>query len=910
MKSDIRRVLISITAIALALTIVTSCSGGGGCGGCGGGDILTPIPGGYPGPLTNNLGLARVSKNAITFLQTNLQKIIQQFIPEIAFGIPEFTWKGGIGSWDIITARVCGGSPCNDSVSPKCKPDASGRPLAPQAECCVCAYIDQVNLSPVAPNIINAAAKLSAVEKHGYIQWSIWPINYACHLDINVDKTDISAQVTLKNEATTQRLTFDVGSITYNLSPSMVSIYDHWYCDLADWDVLKGLIIDIVKGQINIQQILDDALNAIKCAPCESDADCPSTRTPGVHCDLTAKQCRNSSNQCVPIALGVEGEIDIGSLLSSIVPGMSAKVQMAAEVGGTGAQYVSEQGLNVTLMGEANSERNICVPETKAPVSSGATLTLGNSAPLCIRCDSDSAACPPDSTCDVAHYQCRKADGTCPTVDFMAGIGINEYLVSKVLWSAFNSGALCLDIGSTNIPALADYLTAATLSIFIPEMKDNLNGNSPVLISLHPQKAPVLQLGAGIVKKGDKNIELAKPLITLKLEQVVLDFYVVYYERVNRIFRVTTDITLPLALDISPDPSKPQTIDILPVIGGLDNLMTNTVVSDYEVLANPPDIMGLVSSLISQLLPSLLKPIAIDLSSLPGVSLELLQIKGEVPFTPPKPINCNDTDDNPATACDYQFLSIYANLGVLPTNLRAPVTQAEYVSMKIPPVEKIRLMGTRNGEIPEITLKVAGDLPNLEFSYRIDNGLWSSYARGPVLTASSPVLAIPGKHEIEVRSRVFNQPMTTDMTGTRVSVVVDYMPPEIRFQKSAAGVAVVANDGVSKEKVKVFWRSGEGLWNEIPNGALLPSGLKGRVEVRAVDEAGIEAKAHTSFKADDTSVTQPSENGNTGVSTGASVSGGQGGWSCSTASVDETAGSMAGMLAFLGMAIALVLRKR
>jgi hypothetical protein len=196
-------------------------------------------------------------------------------------------------------------------------------------------------------------------------------------------------------------------------------------------------------------------------------------------------------------------------------------------------------------------------------------------------------------------------------------------------------------------------------------------------------------------------------------------------------------------------------------------------------------------------------------------------------------------------------------------------------------------MGTSGGEMPEVLLKVSGDMDNLEYSYRIDKGTWSLYRRGPMLSVLSPVLAIPGKHEIYVRSRVFNQPMTTDMTGAMVNVMIDYVPPDIRFEKSSAGVAVKAYDGVSGDKVKVMWRTGDGLWNEIPNGTLLPADVKGRIDIRAIDEAGLSSSATVKLRAEETGSKEVNGGAdNNSANMNASLAGSAGGWSCSVAAVD------------------------
>ena len=76
-------------------------------------------------------------------------------------------------------------------------------------------------------------------------------------------------------------------------------------------------------------------------------------------------QCRLQSGECVAIKLGLDGQLDVGSLAEQVTPGLEAVVDYLAVVG---SYAVDESGgISVGMVGGARSERNRCVPQTSQP---------------------------------------------------------------------------------------------------------------------------------------------------------------------------------------------------------------------------------------------------------------------------------------------------------------------------------------------------------------------------------------------------------------------------------------------------------------------------------------------------------------------------------------------------------------
>ena len=76
-------------------------------------------------------------------------------------------------------------------------------------------------------------------------------------------------------------------------------------------------------------------------------------------------QCLRSDGRCLRVPLGVEGQLDVGDLLSGITPGLTAIVNYLAVAGGYAD--AENRGLSFGLVSGATSSRNRCVPRVNSP---------------------------------------------------------------------------------------------------------------------------------------------------------------------------------------------------------------------------------------------------------------------------------------------------------------------------------------------------------------------------------------------------------------------------------------------------------------------------------------------------------------------------------------------------------------
>ena len=147
-----------------------------------------------------------------------------------------------------------------------------------------------------------------------------------------------------------------------------------------------------------------------------------------------------SGGGCVPIALGLDGNINLSEFLASISPGTKGSLDFMAAAGGLGDRgdgrpfgdlNPAAQGATISLMGGAEPQpTTTCVPD-RAGVSCR-------------------PAFPSPTSCwrnDVSGWT-----GEGPHV----GIGVSERFLNHAFLGAYNSGALCLGIGSDLFGSLAD----------------------------------------------------------------------------------------------------------------------------------------------------------------------------------------------------------------------------------------------------------------------------------------------------------------------------------------------------------------------------------------------------------------------------------------------------------------------
>jgi len=752
--------LVVIFGILSFLFITFNGCGGEGCGGRVGGDagLLKPLDGGFPNPLTKNLGVARFTESAITAVNDGgaVQLIaslggISQGITDLSISIGEDGGLYQIGAL-FCPAGVDGGD-CGDSISPKClkEPDG-GRIIIPANQCCACVWPETLEISSNQPDQqLTAKVMVSArttLPFHLHLEaLGFQLIDDDCELTLNLDyknhpDQNLSIPLILNNEPASGRTVMSSGvpSESITLVPEDFELSGTGICGIGEsricpclwpsecWLVLGKqctssgcenctklfdleikdvvvLILNIVLPNLFTQENINGALDDLQCQKCHLTSDCsPDISNPPerIQCEkvdpFNAGTCKNTiTHKCIPVPIGIEGAIDVSDITGGILKGVQGRIIAALEAGGsTSDMYIGAHGVNIKLIGEAGGDRNKCVPETcppciadRCPIIQGvrcpastfgelATVIDQNDARICYFCSDKSPFCPLGGTCDTVSQSCKEGYH-CPEVPFMVGIGINQYMAAKALWSAFDTGALCISLASDSIPSASEIFNANILSFFIPELTDYYTENASAMIVLRPQNAPELSIGKGTVKVGsDGKVTINDPLVTMNLKQVSIDLYISMFDRQSRIATITTDISVPMGMQAAyTDPARPYLLVITPVMGTISFLNSST--TNYELLEKQPDLISIISSLISQMLPQLLKPIEIDTSTiLKGYKLDIQRVMGQMPVTG-SAAKCSNISDDNQSGCRFQYLAIFGSL-IKDVDLPGEPEQTESIS--------------------------------------------------------------------------------------------------------------------------------------------------------------------------------------------------------------------------------------
>ncbi len=759
-----------------------------GCGSSSSCSCMAPIPGGEPPDMgfkaekkIPNAVQARLSSNAVNFLTTKMADILKMFLADqtggqgLTFPIPYS--KSSNGGCEV---EICKNGNCSATLS-----------------------INSVKLELSAPDTISATinANLKTTKiaiKAGYKM--IWCIYADCDISADIKNKDIKAQIKLFDDPFTNFMTFDLPAdkLDVTIEGKDINIDGGILCDIADWDFIKNLIIKQLDIKKQLAEQIPPMIAENACEACggQNDPPCPQGSTcqkynGGDYCVAA------STNKCVAKPLGAIGRLDLSDMLKDFAPGLKASLDLYA-VAGDFPPYppkIRDKGIDIQVIGGTDAERNMCVPETEPPKLDGGAiplLSLSNSAAICQSCDPNNPVCPSDATCSGKYGICIKdeANGICPEVPFMAGIGINEYFLRKFFWDAFNSGLLCLNIDSATVPQL----TSGVLSMLLPSLKDLTDGkNTSVLISLRPNKAPEVKIGRGLLKiNGDKK-EIFRPLILLTIPQLSIDFYAIVYDRYTRIFTLTADLELPVALDVAekekPDPNDPnktiKVVELVPVLGDLTNAIKNIVISNSELLAEKPeDIAKQLSSLIGTLVGPLLGGAGLsgfELPDLQGFVLKIRSISGDVPYDAINNPSCNDFNES-APACYYKFLNIFADLDLAPQTSPAPDFTP---SVTVKSVERGRILFKNSNS-------------DYEYSFRINKGLWSFFMQGEEIALKVPETNFEAKYKIDIRYRKKGSGIYRSISEPLL-VIADYTPPVLSLEKSGETIFVKANDIVSPQ---------------------------------------------------------------------------------------------------------------
>jgi len=760
--------------VVIAAAVVAGCSGSSlGCSG------MTPIPGGrYTGPKNDNAVNVRITGNGVSYINSNWQSLVDAFAPggNLDVEIPCAKQEDVPAFGDLVISDQgnAGGSGKLDGVCDvrdqpaKVSATITAFKLLPQPSDKISAELT-VNIdtgkifvySPQRISGFDCNAKCSLTYKNGVAGNS-----FAAVIRFTVDtKWDNLISFSVAEINGTQVC----GSLGAPVPPSCLSTGDvslnneggclGWACDVIDWGPAKDLILKIASPLIQGQ--IRSALTSQTCQRCDNNLPaCP--QFPGASssclnsgddkpCSGASCICKDlSTNKCVPRVLGVEGRVSVAPLLASFGVAGEANMDLSVALGST---VTIDQGISLgTRVGVQSVSVAGCV--TPQPAPSIVTVPAPN------------------------------FDGEAtPGSNYHVGLGLSASFLNVAFHQAQQAGALCLQLGTTNV----GLINTGLFKTFLPSLgrlATRDGKDAPMLVALRPGRAPLVTVGLGTFHPITKRPN--KPLLTMSLPELSMDLYVQLDDRYARLFTITADVTMPMSL-IFEGCDK-----VSPALGDLKMLVTNIKTSNSEMLAEDPkvleDLIPAVIGLAEPALANLLKPF--ELPALGSFKMKVNETKGI---------------GNIAGSEAYNHLGIYATL--LPAGtacaVTAPLTTAMLKSSVMPKAAEMRLAGH---PLPWpkaiLDVKAMGKDGSPEFAYRVDDGMWSTFIPAPegTLEISHPRFLLQGVHTLWVRSRV-----AEDQHGisapVQVSFVVDFDAPSVSLAPdfSADRLMVTAHDVVTAD---------------------------------------------------------------------------------------------------------------
>lgn len=809
----------------LFLVVFAGCAGScSSCSGCG----MTPLPGGFPSAdRIENVAAVRVTDTGLKFIGDNIANLAPSLLGSGSA-------NAGVVQFDVPKTGF-NQSGFKGDVCPNGSNPATG-------ECSVEADLGKAQLTVATkpPHNITVkgtiAVRLRKLPVKGTFLGFI-PINVEgvltkgakCnpkdYADIPVD-VDVSIE-TDEDPTHGERVGYSkVKIVAVNIDNKAIED-SIGFCGGG----LDDIIVNLVKGFLIpslIGGLTDTLKDTIEDQLCMSEdpaagVTCPtgtSADSSGVcrYCtpDGTGK-CPDTSKECVAIALGADGNINLSAALSSLSPGTKGGFDFLAAAGGSG---VRDDGSGL-LWGDLN------------PIGGGATVgMIGGAEPKPVtQCVPIANLTKPTGIPipdELLANSVPNWTGEGPHI----GFGLSERYLNYALGAVYNSGALCLGVGSSTFGSL---LNSDTISLLIPSFKDLARQKqaAPLALILRPQEPPAATIGNGTDIETD-------PLLNITLNKLSIDFYVWSNDRFIRAFTATFDVVAPVNLDVTSE-------GLAPVIDKVQ--VNNPSLSNADMLREDEQkaasaLASIISSQIGGALGGAISPINLN-DSLASLGLTLT--------IPPTVQGQGSPGLRKLEKGSDRFLGLFASFGTAPAGspkiIPAPETDtsAELKSKRVDPAG-LSLPTITAENRPSVELAVSSPQDNgetkLEYQWRLNGGLWHPWTYDRFITIDAPDLSLQGKHRVEVRARVVGVPASVDRSPAVVEVRIDKTPPLIELGRRASDgkLTLDVRDVVSPESaVKVRWALDDasfGEWLTADVARTLNVGAATRVTVEAVDEEG------------------------------------------------------------------------
>ena len=720
---------------------------------------LRPLAGGFPEAERIPGGVqVRLSSHGITRVEGALPQIVSSYFP------------GGLGQNVKITSgnpRVCvDENDCNITMDPN--PRGGDPP--------------RLELNPTTTGDVDVILRARGDTSRAFpVDLDVTFFTVSCDLSFHSSRSgDPSLTVRTRASFTADPAT-DAARIT--IAPPTVAGIDNddfdisgnVACEGADL-FLKGVVRDQVQGIVD--GLAAGLVENLMCKTCRDDDVCG----PGGTCEGgTCYTQEEGPRRCVQ-ELGMQGRIATNSLLDGPIPtGPTGSLDLLAVAGG-----------NVGTPGDGLS----------FDILSGATLTDGRGA-ACVPAVPEPPL-PEGGLAEASFY----GDNTSPAGEFDLALGIHKVLLDRAGWAAYSAGLMCLSFGTRD----AALLNATSVGLLAPSLGDLLSDGAEVMLAVRPQAPPTFTIGEG---------DASSPLLTMEMPSLGVDLYVRLDERPIRVATLTTDLVVPLGIEVD------EAGHIQPTLGDLGAAFTNLRVVNGKMLAETQaEIIEKVPAVLSLALPYLTDVLGSGtLPEIAGLSVR------------PLPNGFRGIDGG-------KMIAVFATITDAPAARMLSIdTTARVVSVDTPPPEVFRARHLDRTRRPSVRVSLGadhGDLRELEWQTRLDGGIWSPFSRERERSLGQETLWLSGRHTIEVRARLIGAPETLDPTPVRLDAVVDPIAPRVTLRAGAQLLRIDAHDGVSADDTLIAeLRQVGGDWRRVALATALPLDVPvEHLEVRVSDEAG------------------------------------------------------------------------
>lgn len=558
------------------------------------------------------------------------------------------------------------------------------------------------------------------------------PVSYlgiSCEISIDTvagstEDLVVTMEVGLPQDPDENTTRIDVANSDVALENADVNVGGNILCSSVG-NALKGIIIDLLVDTIN--DAVADTLSNQGCVACESGTT--------MECGANANACTDNvcmiDDRCEQ-RIGIAGRMAVASLFGGSSSGQLGSIDLFDVAGGY--TETDNEGLSMGMYSGAKpfaQVRDRCGPAATAPVITpiaASPFFQGN-----LRPDTNEV--------------------------FGLGIGIHQQVLDHLAYAAYESGGLCLNIGPSSVDLLH---TDGLAPLVMPSIVDLLHGvNSPIVLGLRPQSPPTIDIGPGTTKLDESGeTVIDEPLLDLRFDDLEIDFFVMLDDQFIRVMTLAADIHLPLNLEVN------GAGEIEPILGDVDNAITNTRVTNSEALReSDAELEERIPVLLNLALPALAGDLgSFALPELGGIALTI------------GPDGIGSIENN-------SFLAIFADL-----DLQAPMARV---------VTSAEVIDQVSTDIPRVTLALGGDGQDLEFSYQINGGLWSPYTPERQVTLARESFHISGEHSIRVRARQQGQPRSTDMSPVHLSATFYTSPGQTAFHGKSSGDGCACNSSRS-----------------------------------------------------------------------------------------------------------------